>query len=90
MNSTISLEEISKQGEKYYQESLRDTLERENMGQFAVIDVEKKDYVTDADRLAAVEKARTKFGDKLFYIIQVGNTQNSGSNFAAKKYAWDL
>ena len=90
LNNSISLEEISKLGDKFYQDELKDTLEREYMGQYAVIDVEQKKYQVDPDRLVAVEKAKKEFGDKLFYIIQIGSTQNPNSNFSAKKYAWNF
>ena len=52
-------------------EPKREKLERENIGQYVIIDVEQKKYQVDADRLIAVEKARKDFGDKLFYIIQI-------------------
>jgi hypothetical protein len=38
-NQTFSLEEITKAGEKFYVDKLKDKLEKENMGQYAVIDV---------------------------------------------------
>ena len=86
----LSLEEISKLGEKFYTEKLKEKLEKENMGQYAVIDTEQGKYYIDADRLVAVEKARKEAGDKLFYIIQIGSIQNPGMNFSAKKYAWNF
>lgn len=89
-NQPQSLEEITKLGEKYYAEELKAKLERENMGQYVVIDVEQKKYQVDADRLVAVEKARKEWGDKLFYIIQIGSIQNPSMNFTAKKYAWNF
>ena len=70
-NQPQSLEEITKLGEKFYTETLKAKLEKENMGQYVVIDVEQKQYRIDADRLVAVEKARKDFGDKLFYIIHI-------------------
>jgi hypothetical protein len=84
----LSLEEISKLGEKFYVEELKGHLEQKNMGEYAVIDVEQKQYRTDPDRLAAVEKARADFGDKLFYIVQVGGVQSPSMNFNAQQYAW--
>lgn len=90
MNRSLTLEEISKLGEKFYAEELKSKLEKIYMGQYAVIDVEQKKYVVDSDRLTAVEKAKKNFGDKLFYIIQIGNTQNPSLNFSAKKYAWNF
>lgn len=89
-NQPLSLEDITRLGEKFYTEELRGKLERENMGQYVVIDVEQKKYQVDADRLVAVEKARKDFGDKLFYIIQIGSVQGSGMNFTTKRYAWNF
>ncbi len=86
----LSLDEITKQGRKYYIEDLKDNLEKDAFGKYAVIDVEQKKYEVDSDRLTAVEKARKVFGEKLFYIVQIGALQNSGLNFVAKKYAWNL
>lgn len=83
-----SIEEISKLGEKFYNDELKDSLEKQYMGQYVVIDVEQKKYQIDPDRLVAVEKARKEFGDKLFYIIQIGSARNPNSNFVSKKYAW--
>lgn len=92
MNSftnNLSLENISRLGEKYYLEELKSILEKENLGQYAVIDVEEKRYVVDADRFNAVEKARKDFGDeKLFYIVQIGMLQQSSVNYLSKKHAW--
>lgn len=68
--------EITKLGEKFYTEELKEKLERGNMGQYVVIDVEQKKYQVDADRLIAVEKAQKDFGyNKVFYIIQIGGVQ---------------
>jgi hypothetical protein len=89
-NQTFSLEEITKAGEKFYHDKLKDKLEKENMGQYAVINVEQKKYHVDPDRLVAVEKARKDFGDKLFYIVQIGGIQNPNINFTTEKYAWNF
>ncbi len=87
-NPYLSLEEITELGEKLYLEELKDIFEKEFMGQYAVIDVEKKQYQIDPDRLVAIDKAIKYFGDKIFYIIQIGNTQRPSMNYSAKKYAW--
>lgn len=86
----LSLEEISKLGEKLYHEELKDIFEKDYLGQYAVIDVEQKKYQIDPDRLVAIEKAKKEFGDKLFYIIQIGDAQHPSMNYAAKKYAWNF
>mgnify|MGYP001558820008 CR=1 FL=1 len=90
-NSTLSLEELSKLGEKIYNEKLRNSLEKTHMGQYAVIDVSTEKYEVDVDRLNALEKAQKKFGEKLFYIIQIGTSKSPGVNFYSKKdYAWNI
>ena len=66
----LSLEDISRLGEKFYTEKLKEKLEKEHKGKYAVIDVEKGKYYIDADRLMAVEKAEKESRDTLFYIIQ--------------------
>jgi len=86
----FSLEDIVKLGEKFYEENLKEKLEKENLGQYVVIDVELGKYYIDADRLLAIEKAQKESGAKLFYIVQIGETQNSGVNFISKKYAWNI
>jgi hypothetical protein len=77
-------------GERIYTEELKEALEKDYMGRFVVIDVEQKKYQIDADRLVAIEKAKKEFGDKIFYIIQIGSAQNPNTNFSAKKYAWNF
>ncbi|MEK7622109.1 MAG: hypothetical protein AAB415_02930 [Patescibacteria group bacterium] len=85
-----SLEEISRLGEKFYTDKLKAKLEKEHMGHYAVIDVEKGKYYIDADRLIAIEKAQKVSGETLFYIVQIGSIQNPSMNFNAKKYAWNF
>ena len=85
----LSLEEISQLGEKFYLEQ-KDILEKDYMGQFVVIDVERGQYQVDVDRLAAIEKAKRAFGEKLFYILQVGNFQHPGLNYSSGRYAWNF
>jgi hypothetical protein len=89
-HQSSSLEEITNAGEKFYLNHLKEKLEKENMGHYAVIDVEQKKYHVDPDRLIAVEKARKDFGDKLFYIVQIGSIQNPSINFTTEKYAWNF
>lgn len=82
-----SPEEIAKLGEAFYFRELKDKLEKEHMGEYVVIDVEKKEYVINKDKLAALEEARKKFGEKLFQIIQIGNIQKI-VNYKNSSYAW--
>lgn len=84
-----SPEEIIKLGENFYFQELKDKLEKEHMGEYVVICVEKKEYVVDKDQLKAINEATKKFGDKLFFIARIGNIQKQMSNYK-KKYAWEL
>lgn len=84
----LSLEELTRVGAKFYFDELKEKLEKEHFGEYAVIDVAQKKYTVDPDRLAALEKAQAEFGEKLFYIVHIGNLQHHSSNFSAKKYAW--
>ncbi len=89
-NENLSLEDISRLGEKFYLDELKNKLESESLGQYVVIDVENKDYHVDADRLVAINKAQEKFGNKLSYIAQVGMLKQSTMNYVSnsKKHAW--
>lgn len=87
---TLSLNEITRLGETYYLESLRQKLEEKHFGEYVVIDVEEKGYVTDINRLAAFEKAQKKFGQKLFYVTQVGMLRESTVNYLDRKHAWNF
>jgi hypothetical protein len=89
-NQSLSVGEILKVGEKFYFDELKEKLEKENMGQYAVIDVEQKKYRVDPNELVAIQKARKDFGNKLFYIVQVGSLKHPSTNFMTKKYAWDF
>jgi hypothetical protein len=89
-NQSLSVDEIIKAGEKFYFEELKEKLEKEHMGQYAVIDVEQKKYRVDPDELTAIQKAEKDFGNKLFFIVQVGSLKHLSTNFMTKKYAWDF
>lgn len=82
-----SPEEVAKLGETFYFQELKDKLEKEHMGEYVVIDVEKKDYVVNRDKLAALEEAKNKFGEKLFSLIQIGNIQKT-INYRNSRYVW--
>lgn len=85
--ANYSPEEIAKVGEAFYFQELKDKLEKEHMGEYVVIDVEKKEYIVNKDKLAALQEAENKFGAKLFSIIQIGNIQKT-ANYKNSIYAW--
>lgn len=75
--NNLSPEEVTKQGEAYYLNNLKDTLEAEHSGDYLVLEAESKEYFIDKDLLVALNKARAKFPNKLFFIVQIGTLQKS-------------
>ncbi|MDE2188587.1 MAG: hypothetical protein KGJ35_02570 [Patescibacteria group bacterium] len=90
ITQAITIEETSRLGRKLYQETLKKDLESKFFGQYAVIDVETGKYKIDTDMLTAIEKAKKKFGDKLFYIVEIGAAYIPNPNFVQKRYAWSF
>lgn len=88
-NKPQSPEELLALGEQIYF-SKKDELEKNNYGQFAVIEVENKEIFTDSDKLAAIQKAQKKYPNKLFYIVQIGNLkqQSTPEIDEVRKYGW--
>jgi hypothetical protein len=89
-NQELTPKEIAEGGQKIYFDELKDKLEKEHMGEYAAIDVEQKKYQVDPDGVTAIEKARKAFGEKLFYIVHIGNLRRPSMNFTTQKYAWDF
>jgi predicted nucleotidyltransferase len=58
--------------EEYYDRVLRARLEPEHKGEYLYLDVATGDYELDADKLAAMHRARAKHPGTLFYIMRVG------------------
>ena len=69
---TMSPEEIGRRGQDYYEQFLRDKLEPEHTGKFLALDVETGEYEMDADEMTAIDRARARMPDKIFYILRVG------------------
>jgi hypothetical protein len=65
-------EAFARQAEDYYARALRAKLEPKHRGEYLVLDVESGDYELDADEMAAIDRARGKHPDRLFYILRVG------------------
>jgi hypothetical protein len=65
-------EEIARRGEEIYASRLRDTLEKEHLGQIVIINVENGEYEIGVDSLAANKRALAKNPDAVLYGIRVG------------------
>ena len=59
------------------------------MGEYVVIDVDTKHYFVDSDSLVALEKAKKKYPDKIFFSVIVGSLNSTTINFRKNQsYAW--
>jgi hypothetical protein len=73
MASTITdREAFARRAEEFYDRVLRAKLEPEHNGEYLFLDVESGDYEMDADKLAAMQRARAKHPGTIFYILRVG------------------
>lgn len=88
IQDNITPETLAKLGNKFYNENLREKLEKESLGQYVVIEIESGDYFVNQDLKTALEQAQTKFPDKLFHIIKIGETQNYYKDSVANNYGW--
>jgi hypothetical protein len=88
--SDYSLEDILREGEHLYLHTFKKELEDTFDGQYAVIDVESKKYVVKPNQLDAIDEAKREFGDKLFYIVQVGNLKRPTVNYRTNQHAWNF
>jgi hypothetical protein len=67
----LSLSEFSKLSEEYYN-TIKPQLESENKGKYVAVDYVSKEYWIGETASEALEKAKKKYQDRLFYLIQVG------------------
>jgi hypothetical protein len=81
MEHALTLEQVLTKGEELYLNRFRKDLEREYFGQIAVIHVESGEYVTGENKVIALDKAKEKFGEHIFYIVEVGNLDVPTKNF---------
>jgi hypothetical protein len=85
-----SLDYITRTGEEFYMEKLREKLEKTHKGEYVVIEPESKSYFVDADLLEAIQKAEEKFPDSLFYIVRIGSLYPTSAHFRKPTHAWKL
>lgn len=84
-NQSRSPEEITKLGEQIYFER-KEELEREHNGEYAVIDVDSKESFVNNDLMTAVNQAKEKYPDKLFFIVQIGTLQKPSINLKRESH----
>lgn len=67
----VDKDEIVEKGRKIY-ETIKDKLEPEHKGELVAIEVETGDYFLGRRVIEAIEKAKRKYPDKVFYVARVG------------------
>jgi len=72
-DTVLDRHELARRGQAYYDQHLRETLEPEHNGEFLVLDVESGDYEMDADEMAAIQRARARRPESVFYVLRVGS-----------------
>jgi hypothetical protein len=90
ISPTSSPSYIAEKGDKIYIEKLKTELEKTNLGQYLVIEVDSEEYFINSDLLKALEVAKDKFPNKLFYIVKIGDNVQPSNNMKIKEYGWLL
>ncbi|MGA2910500.1 MAG: hypothetical protein ABSE04_01725 [Candidatus Microgenomates bacterium] len=84
----LSPDELTRKGEEIYLNDLKDKLEQTNRGEYVVIEVDSGKYFIDKDVTVALEKAKTEYPQKLFFIVQIGTLQRNTLNYKQAKNEW--
>ena len=67
----VAIEEIAKKGERIYAKKEK-TLIRSHKGDFMAIHVENGDYFLGETGSSAIEKAKEKYPEDVFYLVKIG------------------
>lgn len=92
-NNTVfsaSTEEIIQKGQKYYEEKLKNKLEKKHLGKFVVIEVDSGKYFIGDTLEETLGKARKKFPEKIFHSIKIGSPGvfTSSGIYRKNGYRW--
>ena len=69
----LSAEEICRLGQAIYDRDLKDKLELAHNGKVVVINVANGDYFVAADERQALDAARAKYPDEVFFMDRIGS-----------------
>lgn len=84
----LSPDEITKRGEEIYINELKDKLEKNRLGNYVVIEVKTKKHFVNKDLVAALEAAKKKFPQDLFFIVQIGKLRTTLLKNQYQQYDW--
>jgi hypothetical protein len=90
MTTNLSFEKILKLGESVYLEH-KNQLEKEHFGEYIAINVENSEYIINENKLTVLELAQEKWGQKLYYVTQIGYLETPTQNFRQLQHvAWNF
>ena len=84
----LTPEDITKRGQEIYFNELLEELEKNHSGEYLVLEVESKEQFISSDLLAALNEAKEKYSNKVFYIVQIGSVHKPVVNYGKTHYAW--
>ncbi len=65
------IEKIAKEGEKIYEE-VKSQYEPQENGKFLAIDIGSKNVFLASSTVEAVQAAKSKYPDNIFYVVKIG------------------
>jgi len=68
----VNIKSFSKVAQSFYGE-IKDELENTSNGKYVALDSETKQYWVGETASTALQKAKRKYPDKLFYLLQIGS-----------------
>jgi hypothetical protein len=68
----VDTDSLAEKGQRIYEEQLREKLEPKYKGKIAAVDVDTGEYFLGDSVIDAINKAKGKYPDKIFFIIRIG------------------
>lgn len=85
----VKTEEIAKKGEEIYERKFKREYEPSHNGKFLAIEIESEEGFLGKNSVDAVEKAREKYPEKIFYIKKIGfPAAEIISSYSPPKYSY--
>jgi hypothetical protein len=72
MEDNMDESQLAKKGKEYYEQHLKDRLEKEYRGKIIAIDIDSGDYFFGETVSEAVSEGRQKYPGKVFYAVRIG------------------
>lgn len=79
MKSHLDIHRIASEGDKIYEKIKGQYLDK-HQGDFLAIDINTKETFLAETNAEAVEKARNKYPDTIFYVVRIGHSAVANLN----------